>query len=204
MEIEVPAPHGGFLILGLVNKPLLWVGCILVGSAIGAVLYVLVTPKVVEAAEASAGSLAVSGGNAGAVSRTEAKPAQSEVIEEMASLLEKDGTLTDKETFKKAIYEREAMSTTGMGMGIAIPHAKTNAVKIPRVAVGISKEGFDFASEDGEPAHLVFMIATNENGGDLHLKTLAELSGKLMHEEFTDSLMNAKSREEIVRLLENK
>ena len=221
MEIEVPAPHGGFLILGLVNKPLLWVGCILVGSAIGAVLYVLVTPKVVEAAEASAGSLAVSGGNAGTVSRTEAKPAQSlyhantvtlqvkgktkdEVIEEMASLLEKDGTLTDKETFKKAIYEREAMSTTGMGMGIAIPHAKTNAVKIPRVAVGISKEGFDFASEDGEPAHLVFMIATNENGGDLHLKTLAELSGKLMHEEFTDSLMNAKSREEIVRLLENK
>lgn len=220
MEIEVPAPHGGFLILGLVNKPLLWVGCILVGSAIGAVLYVLVTPKVVEAAEAPAGSLAA-GGNAGAVSRTEAKPAQSlyhantvtlqvkgktkdEVIEEMASLLEKDGTLTDKETFKKAIYEREAMSTTGMGMGIAIPHAKTNAVKIPRVAVGISKEGFDFASEDGEPAHLVFMIATNENGGDLHLKTLAELSGKLMHEEFTDSLMNAKSREEIVRLLENK
>ena len=127
-----------------------------------------------------------------------------EVIEEMASLLEKDGVLADKENFKKAIYDREALSTTGMGMGIAIPHAKTSAVKIPRVAVGVSKEGFDFASEDGEPAHLVFMIATNENGGDLHLKTLAELSGKLVHEEFTNSLMNAKSREEIVRLLENK
>ena len=217
MEIEVPAPHGGFLILGLVNKPLLWVGCILVGSAIGAVLYVLITPKAVEAAEAPV----VSAASTGNVSQAETKPAQSlyhastvtlqvkgktkdEVIEEMASLLEKDGVLADKENFKKAIYDREALSTTGMGMGIAIPHAKTSAVKIPRVAVGVSKEGFDFASEDGEPAHLVFMIATNENGGDLHLKTLAELSGKLVHEEFTNSLMNAKSREEIVRLLENK
>ncbi len=221
MEIEVPAPHGGFLILGLVNKPLLWVGCILVGSAIGAVLYVLVTAKVVEAAVAPAVSTANSGASAGNASRTEVKPAQSlyhadtvtlqvkgktkdEVIEEMATLLEQGGTLADKETFKKAIYEREALSTTGMGMGIAIPHAKTSAVKIPRVAVGVSKEGFDFASEDGELAHLIFMIATNENGGDLHLKTLSELSGKLMHEEFTDSLMTAASREEIVRLLENK
>ena len=227
MAIEVPAPHGGFLILGLVNKPLLWVGCILIGSAVGAVLYVLVTPKVTEAAEGPAVSeaqktetaSAVSAANSGAGNGS--RPAQSlycantvtlqvkgktkdEVIEEMASLLEKDGALTDKETFKKAIYDREALSTTGMGMGIAIPHAKTNAVKIPRVAVGVSKEGFDFASEDGQPAHLVFMIATNETGGDLHLKTLAELSGKLMHEEFTDSLLNAKSREEIVRLLENK
>ena len=89
-------------------------------------------------------------------------------------------------------------------MGIAIPHAKTSAVKVPRVAVGISKEGFDFASEDGKPAHMVFMIATSESGGDLHLKTLAELSGKLMHEEFVDSLMNAKTKEEIIRLLEKK
>lgn len=216
MKIEVPAPHGGFLILGLVNKPLLWVGCILAGSAVGAVLYVLVTPKVhEEIAEAA------SVGNVVQTARTEMETSKSlyhvntvtlqvkgktkdEVIEEMSSLLEKDGTLIDKAKFKKAIYEREEMSTTGMGMGIAIPHAKTSAVKVPRVAVGISKEGFDFASEDGKPAHMVFMIATSESGGDLHLKTLAELSGKLMHEEFVDSLMNAKTKEEIIRLLEKK
>lgn len=209
MKIEVPAPHGGFLILGLVNKPLLWVGCILVGSAIGAVLYVLVSPKI---------------SSEGAISNTSiidiSKKAQEslyhvntvtlqikgktkdDVIEEMASLLDKDGVLTDKEEFKKAIYEREELSTTGMGMGIAIPHAKTNAVRIPRVAVGISKEGFDFESEDGQPAHMIFMIATNETGGDLHLRTLAALSGKLMHKEFTECLMNAETKQEIVRLLE--
>ena len=215
-KIEVPAPHGGFLILGLVNKPLLWVGCILIGSAIGAVLYVLVTPKVdIEAKKADNFSVK------SAVSKTETNKNDSlyhvntvtlqlqgktkdEVIDEMASLLDADGVLSDKAEFKRAIYKREELSTTGMGMGIAIPHAKTSVVKNPRVAVGISKDGFDFESEDGEPAHMVFMIATNESGGDLHLKTLAALSGKLMHEEFIDSLMNAATKQEIVQLLDKK
>lgn len=216
MKIEVPAPHGGFLILGLVNKPLLWVVCILAGSAIGAVLYVLVTPKVsVETESADAPPAERNGMEAGENTGEETGlyhvntvllqvqgRTKDAVIEEMASLLDKDGVLTDKSKFIEAIYEREKLSTTGMGMGIAIPHAKTSAVKTPRVAVGISKEGFDFESEDGEPAHMIFMIATSDKGGDLHLKTLAALSGKLIHEEFINSLMNAATRQEIVQLLE--
>lgn len=119
----------------------------------------------------------------------------------MVSLLDGDGVLSDKDTFKKAIYAREKLSTTGMGMEIAIPHAKTGAVIKPRVAVGISKTGFDFEAEDGEPAYIVFMIATNDKDGDLHLRTLASLSSKLMHEEFINSLRNAKSSKEVVSLL---
>ena len=209
MKIEVPAPHGGFLILGLVDRPFLWVGCILAGSVIGAVLYVMVTPKIDEdsiftktSGTESAISEEKSLYHVNTVKLEVEGRTKDEVIEEMASLLDADGVLTDKEVFKKAIYERESLSTTGLGMGIAIPHARTGAVKVPRVAVGISKEGFDFASEDGEPAHMIFMIATSENGGDLHLRTLAALSGKLMHEEFTERLMNAATEQEIVSLLE--
>lgn len=216
MNIEVPAPHGGFLILGLVNRPLLWVGCILAGSAIGALLYVLVSPKI---REENTGSDVSVTDRKDEKPDADKKPAESlyhvntvtlkvkgrtkgDVIEEMVSLLDKDGVLFDKEAFKRAIDEREALSTTGMGMGIAIPHAKTRAVRTPRVAVGIAKDGFDFESADGQPARMIFMIAANEAGRDLHLKTLAALSGKLMHKEFTESLMKAATEEEIVRLLE--
>jgi PTS system fructose-specific IIC component len=205
LKIQVPAPHGGFLILGLVNKPLMWVACILAGSVVGAILYAAVTPKVTGAAEDSK-KKAVNKTNdslfqEGTVKLDISGKTKDEVIDEMVSLLDGDGVLSDKDTFKKAIYAREKLSTTGMGMGIAIPHAKTGAVIKPRVAVGISKTGFDFEAEDGEPAYIVFMIATNDKDGDLHLRTLASLSSKLMHEEFINSLRNAKSSKEVVSLL---
>ena len=125
-----------------------------------------------------------------------------DVINEMIDVLAKDGVLNNKEEFKKAIYERESLSTTGVGMGIAIPHAKTSAVKTPRVAVGISKKGFDFASEDGKPAYIVFMIAVTDSDNNLHLDTLAKISGKVMHEDFLEALKNAKTKDEVISLLE--
>lgn len=204
LQIEVPAPHGGFLILGLVNKPLLWVLCILVGSAVGALLYVAVTPVVItETREKEMGQkennrILFSPETITMDLKGETKD---EVIQEMADLLETDGVLKDKEAYIQAIYEREKQSTTGMGMGIAIPHAKTSAVKMPRVAVGISKKGFDFNSEDGKPAHIIFMIAVTEKDQNLHLDTLAKLSGKVMHEEFREALKNAESKEKIMELL---
>ena len=73
-----------------------------------------------------------------------------QVIDEMIDLLDKDGVLTNAALYKAAIYERENLSTTGIGFGIAIPHAKTSAVKTARVAVGIAKEGVDYGSDDGE------------------------------------------------------
>ncbi len=206
MRIEVPAPHGGFLILGLVNKPLLWVACILAGAVVGAVLYVLVTPVVqTETIEENIKPQKQDTGKdlfaPETVTMNLKGTTKDEVIREMADLLNADGVLEDEQTFIQAIYEREKMSTTGMGMGIAIPHAKTSAVRKPRVAVGISRNGFDFDSEDGKKVYLIFMIAVTDKDNNLHLDTLAKLSGKVMYEEFRNALKNAESKEEIIELL---
>ncbi|GAA6381990.1 PTS fructose transporter subunit IIABC [Intestinibacter bartlettii] len=215
MKVEVPAPHGGFLILGLVNKPLIWITCILLGSAIGAVLYVLVTPKV---------EIAIAGQDVSVVNDVEKNETKhdsqkndlykentvcmnlksktkQDVINEMVELLDKNGILNNKNEFKKEILEREELSSTGFGNGIAIPHAKTSAVKIPRVAVGISKDGFDFDSVDGNKANLIFMIAAGDDDNDLHLKTLSHLAQNLMDDEFVKEILNSKSKKEIVQLL---
>ena len=215
MKVEVPAPHGGFLILGLVNKPLIWITCILLGSAIGAVLYVLVTPKV---------EVAIDGQDVSVVNDVEKNETKhdsqkndlykentvcmnlksktkQDVINEMVELLDKNGILNNKNEFKKEILEREELSSTGFGNGIAIPHAKTSAVKIPRVAVGISKDGFDFDSVDGNKANLIFMIAAGDDDNDLHLKTLSHLAQNLMDDEFVKEILNSKSKKEIVQLL---
>ena len=215
MKVEVPAPHGGFLILGLVNKPLIWITCILLGSAIGAVLYVLVTPKV---------EVAIAGQDVSIVNDVEKNETKHDsqkndlykentvcmnlksktkqnVINEMVELLDKNGILNNKNEFKKEILEREELSSTGFGNGIAIPHAKTSAVKIPRVAVGISKDGFDFDSVDGNKANLIFMIAAGDDDNDLHLKTLSHLAQNLMDDEFVKEILNSKSKKEIVQLL---
>ena len=215
MKVEVPAPHGGFLILGLVNKPLIWITCILLGSAIGAVLYVLVTPKV---------EVAIDGQDVSVVNDVEKNETKhdsqkndlykentvcmnlksktkQDVINEMVELLDKNGILNNKNEFKKEILEREELSSTGFGNGIAIPHAKTSAVKIPRVAVGISKDGFDFDSVDGNKANLIFMIAAGDDDNDSHLKTLSHLAQNLMDDEFVKEILNSKSKKEIVQLL---
>ena len=193
MKVEVPAPHGGFLILGLVNKPLIWITCILLGSAIGAVLYVLVTPKV---------EVAIAGQDKeNTVCMNLKSKTKQDVINEMVELLDKNGILNNKNEFKKEILEREELSSTGFGNGIAIPHAKTSAVKIPRVAVGISKDGFDFDSVDGNKANLIFMIAAGDDDNDLHLKTLSHLAQNLMDDEFVKEILNSKSKKEIVQLL---
>ena len=116
-----------------------------------------------------------------------------DVINEMVELLDKNGILNNKNEFKKEILEREELSSTGFGNGIAIPHAKTSAVKIPRVAVGISK--------DGNKANLIFMIAAGDDDNDLHLKTLSHLAQNLMDDEFVKEILNSKSKKEIVQLL---
>lgn len=207
MKIEVPAPHGGFLILGLVNNPLMWVACILAGSAVGAVLYVLVTPKVevkeIKEAVSSQGldSVVASLYNENTVALELKGSTKEEVLKEMTDLLYKDGVLTNKEEFLAEINKREESGSTGFGNGVAIPHAKTKSVVKPRVAVGISKKGFEFDSLDGKPVHLIFMIAAGEGDNDLHLKTLSSLAQNLMEKEYVDRILASKNEKEIVSLL---
>ncbi|MGR3765492.1 PTS fructose transporter subunit IIABC [Rossellomorea sp. NS-SX7] len=123
------------------------------------------------------------------------------VIDELVSVLEKSGNLQDAKEFKKAILNRESQSTTGIGEGIAIPHAKTAAVKSPAIVFGKSAAGIDYESLDGAPAHLFFMIAATEGANQTHLEALSRLSSMLMDEHVRKSLVEASSKQEVLEII---
>ncbi len=125
-----------------------------------------------------------------------------EVIDEMIACLDNENLINSKEKFKEAIYMREEEGTTGIGMQIAIPHGKSDAVKEPAVVYGRCSDGVDWESLDGEAAKLIFMIAVpSSQQGDTHLKILQMLSRKLMDEEFRKNLLTAESKEKTFSLL---
>lgn len=123
------------------------------------------------------------------------------VIAEMVAMLSADGILRDAEAYQKAVLDREAQTTTGIGFGIAIPHAKSAAVNTARVAFGRSKAGIDYKSDDGSLANLVFMIAAPEAADDTHLKMLARLSRKLIDPVFRNQLLNCETKSGVMDLL---
>lgn len=125
-------------------------------------------------------------------------------INELVDLMDKTGNLKDKGEYKKAILAREALSTTGIGDGIAIPHGKTSAVKKASLAAAICKNGVDYDSLDGEPANLFFMIAVPDNSDNLHLEVLARLSTILMDENFRKSLINCSDKDQFLNLIDKK
>lgn len=123
-------------------------------------------------------------------------------IEYLLDLVAETGRVTDRETTISALMQREEETTTGVGKGIAIPHAQTSAVDQPSVAFCRSSAGLDFDSMDEKPAHLIFMILVPEGGSDEHLGILASLSRSLMHEEVRDDLSDAGTPEEIQAVME--
>ena len=128
---------------------------------------------------------------------------QETIIDEMIEKLDLAGVLDSKEDFKKAILKREAESTTGLGMGIAIPHGKSTAVKRPAVVFGIKRTGIDWKSLDGSDAKLIFMIAVPEEAnGNAHLKILQMLSRKLMDHDFREQLLEVTEKEDALKLLD--
>ncbi|MRH42045.1 PTS fructose transporter subunit IIA [Aquibacillus halophilus] len=129
---------------------------------------------------------------------------KSSVIDELINKLNEAGRLNDKEVFKEAILERESQSTTGIGEGIAIPHAKTAAVKTPAIVFGRSTKGIDYESLDGQPSHLFFMIAASEGANQTHLETLSRLSSFLMDDKFRQKLEGATSDDEIFKIINDK
>ncbi|MDF9761053.1 PTS system fructose-specific IIC component [Peribacillus simplex] len=126
------------------------------------------------------------------------------VIDELSGKLAEADRLNDVEAFKAAILKREQQSTTGIGEGIAIPHAKTNAVRTPAICFGKSVNGVDYESLDGQPAHLFFMIAASEGANADHLETLSRLSSLLMDEKFRDRLISSSSGEEVLEIINQK
>lgn len=126
-----------------------------------------------------------------------------EIIDELIDKLETSNVLESKEVYKEAILKREAEGTTGLGMGIAIPHGKSNTVNKPTVAFGIKKSGVDWQSLDGSKAQLIFIIAVPEaSAGDAHLRILQMLSRRLMDESFRNELLQVSSKAEAYALLD--
>ena len=122
------------------------------------------------------------------------------VIEEMIQSLVDRGYVTDFETFKEGILAREALTSTGLGDGIAMPHSKNTAVKEATVLFAKSNKGVDYESLDGQPTDLFFMIAAPEGANDTHLAALAELSQYLMKDGFADKLRQVTSPDQVIEL----
>lgn len=125
-------------------------------------------------------------------------------IDEMTKKLDQAGRLNSLDGFREAILKRESQSTTGIGEGIAIPHAKTDAVKTPSILFAKSTKGVDYESLDGQPAHLLFMIAASAGANNEHLETLSRLSSLLMDAKFRESLLAAQSPEEVINIIDAK
>lgn len=127
-----------------------------------------------------------------------------EAIDHLVDLMDRSGKLSDRKLYKEQVLLRETQFTTGIGEGIAIPHAKTAAVKKAGLAAMIVQNGVDFDSLDGKPAYLFFMIAASENENNVHLDALARLSAMLMDEGFRNRLMQAETTTEFLMLIDEK
>ena len=125
-----------------------------------------------------------------------------EAIDQMVELMASTGNIADKESYRQGVFAREELSTTGIGMGIAIPHAKSNGVRQAGLAAMVVPEGVDYDSMDGQPANLIFLIAAPDTEDNIHLEVLSRLSMLLMDENFTKSLRNAKDKEEFLRCID--
>ncbi len=131
-----------------------------------------------------------------------APKSKSEAIDMLVELQVKGGKIADKEEYKKGILAREEKGSTAVGEGIAIPHAKSEAVKAPSLAAMTVPEGVDYEALDDEPSNLLFMIAA-PNDGDVHLEVLSRLMTILMDEDFREKLLNAKDKDEFLKIIDD-
>lgn len=125
-----------------------------------------------------------------------------DAIEQMVSLMYRQGNVSDKEVYKEAVIKRENLSTTGMVDGIAIPHARTNAITQAGIVAMTLPEGVDYESMYGQPTTLIFLIAAPDNGDNVHLQVLSELSTLLMDHDFCEDLKNAGTPEEFLSIID--
>lgn len=121
-----------------------------------------------------------------------------ETIDSMVALMTAGGNISDADAYREGVYKREEEGTTGIGEGIAIPHAKTDAVKAPGLASMVVKDGVDYDALDAEPVHLIFLIAAPDTEDNVHLEVLSRLSMLLMDDSFRENLMKAESVEEFL------
>ena len=123
-------------------------------------------------------------------------------LEHLITLMERGGNIVDKEEYKACVLRREEEGSTGIGEGIAIPHAKTSAVKAPGLAAMLVHDGVDFDSLDGESAKLFFLIAAPDTEDNVHLDVLSHLSMLLMNDDFRSELLKAGSAKEFLSVID--
>lgn len=128
---------------------------------------------------------------------------KTEALNQCIDLMAKSGKIADVETYRKGVFAREEEGTTGIGMGIAIPHCKSDAVTKAGLAAMVVKDGVDFESLDGTPAKIIFLIAAPNTEDNVHLQVLSKLSVMLMDEKFTNSLINAGSVDEFLNIIDS-
>jgi len=124
-----------------------------------------------------------------------------EVLRELVQILKDAKQINDFDSVLKAIIEREDKQSTGLEAGIAVPHGKCNSVQRLKIAIGISPDGIEFNSLDGNPSHLFFLLIAPPNQPGPHVEALAEIAKLSLSKNFCTSLINAKSSKEVVELL---
>ena len=129
---------------------------------------------------------------------------KAEAINKLADLMEASGKLSDKEQYIKDVLKREASGTTGLGDGIATPHAKSAGVKTAGLSAMTVPQGMDFEAMDGLPSRLFFMIAAPDGSNDTHLELLSNLATMLMEPDFVNALVGAKNVDEFLSLIDAK
>ena len=136
------------------------------------------------------------------ISLDAAPKSKAECLDIAVELMAKSGKLSDKEAYKKLVYAREEESTTGVGEGIAIPHGKGDCVKKPGLAAMVIKDGVDYEALDDEPVNILFLIAAPDTKDNVHLDVLSKLSMMLMDEDFRNNLINSKSVDEFIDIID--
>ena len=126
-----------------------------------------------------------------------------EVLAELIEPLVKAGKISDGKKMVEVLLEREELGSTGIGQRIAIPHGKSAVVKELSAAFGISQQGIAYDSLDGEPVNLFFVLVAPEGSAGVHLKALARISGLLKDKYFKKALMQAASREDVIKVIES-
>lgn len=138
------------------------------------------------------------------ISLGENKASKRDIVEKLTNLMEKSGNVSDKSKFIEDVLKRENMGSTGLGNGVAIPHAKSKGITRPGLAAMTVPEGTDYESLDGEDTKLFFNIAVPDNSNDEHLVVLSRLSTMLMDKKFISDLLNAKNKDEFLEIIDKK
>jgi len=124
-----------------------------------------------------------------------------EAIDRLLAVLDEQGVLADVDQVRKDLVEREQRMSTGMERGLAIPHAKSAGAKQLAIALAIQRKGLEFDSLDGQPAQVIFLVVSRKDTTGPHIQCLAEIASLYQHEEVRETLLAAKTAEDVMRLL---